>query len=88
VFSVKPTDALAHVISKLAVVRMHRVFVADPKTGLRPTAVISISDLLKHIFGMEPSQATRSAPSMRVDGSPSLKPRKEKSAVKPMKPLV
>jgi len=85
--SVKPSDNLVHVISKLAVVRMHRVFVADPKAGLRPTAVVSISDLLKHIFGMASSSMTRSAPSLRPDGSPSLKPRKEKAHVKPMKSM-
>jgi len=60
--SVKPSDTLAHVIEKIAVIHMHRVFVADPKAGLRPQAVISISDVLRHIFGFD--EARSSVPKM------------------------
>mmetsp|Transcript_14319 Transcript_14319/g.21752 ORF Transcript_14319/g.21752 Transcript_14319/m.21752 type:complete len:206 (-) Transcript_14319:197-814(-) len=56
--SVKPKDTIAHVLNKLAVVKMHRVFVADPKNGLRPVAVVSISDVLKHICGSKGSSSS------------------------------
>mmetsp|Transcript_32761 Transcript_32761/g.52744 ORF Transcript_32761/g.52744 Transcript_32761/m.52744 type:complete len:190 (+) Transcript_32761:462-1031(+) len=47
--SVKPKDTIATVIEKLAVVKMHRVFVAETATALRPTGVVSISDVLKEV---------------------------------------
>jgi len=77
--SVKPTDTLAHVVAKLAVVRMHRVFVADPKTGLKPTSVISISDLVRHFVAQEKCETMikEKSPSVRKDGSPSLRPRRD-----------
>mmetsp|Transcript_17417 Transcript_17417/g.28369 ORF Transcript_17417/g.28369 Transcript_17417/m.28369 type:complete len:379 (-) Transcript_17417:108-1244(-) len=86
--SVKPSNSLAHVVAKLAVVKMHRVFVANPKEGLRPLGVISISDLLRHIFNMNAVTTTK-RPTVRVDGSPSLRPKGSDlvKGMKSMKPL-
>jgi len=86
--SVKPSNSLAHVVAKLAVVKMHRVFVANPKEGLKPLGVVSISDLLRHIFNMGVVTTTK-GPALRTDGSPSLRPKGSDivKGMKSMKPL-
>lgn len=73
--SVKPTDTLAYVIAKLAVVRMHRVFVAEPTAGLKPVAVISISDLLRHFVGIKNSNNVSKA-THDVERATSLRPKR------------
>jgi len=48
--SCSPHDNLSTVIGKLSVTKVHRIFVADDKAGYRPVAVVSITDILRHII--------------------------------------
>lgn len=47
--AVFPTDTLLRAIGLLAATRVHRVFVVDNEQDYKPTAVISITDILNHI---------------------------------------
>jgi len=46
-------DTLGTVIAKLAVTKIHRIFVADDISGYRPSAVISITDIMRHIIKLD-----------------------------------
>jgi len=50
VISVHPDATLDKVVGKLAATRVHRLFVADDKTGFKPEAVISITDILRYVL--------------------------------------
>lgn len=52
--SVRSNATLAHIIAKIAVLHQHRAFVADANKGLRPAAVVSISDILTELSGIGP----------------------------------
>jgi len=43
-------QTLGHAIGLIASTRVHRVFVVDNEQSYAPTAVISITDVLKHLM--------------------------------------
>lgn len=52
--TVSEKDTIGKVIGKLAATKIHRVFCADDASGYKPSAVISITDILKHIMETKP----------------------------------
>jgi len=64
VIAVHPDADLAKVIGKLSATRVHRLFVADDKTGFKPEAVISITDILRYIVA---ESTPKSAVKISVD---------------------
>jgi len=50
VIAVHPDATLDKVVGKLTATRIHRLFVADDKTGFKPEAVISITDILRYVL--------------------------------------
>lgn len=47
--TVSSTDSLGHVVNKLCSTKVHRLWVADDNSGYKPMAVVSITDILRHI---------------------------------------
>lgn len=47
--AVSRRDKIGAIIGKLAATRIHRVFVADDDHGFKPEAVVSITDVLRHL---------------------------------------
>jgi len=49
--SCKSTDSLAICIGKLASTKVHKLFIADDESGYKAQAVVSITDILRHVLG-------------------------------------
>mmetsp|Transcript_21652 Transcript_21652/g.30287 ORF Transcript_21652/g.30287 Transcript_21652/m.30287 type:complete len:319 (-) Transcript_21652:131-1087(-) len=47
-----PKDTIATLIGKLALTKVHKLFVADDASGFKPLSVISITDVLRYLMAL------------------------------------
>lgn len=52
-------STLAHVAAKIKATRVHRVFVVDDDTSMRPIAVVSVSDIVAQMIAPDGAQESK-----------------------------
>lgn len=66
--AISRNDPIRLAVARLAVARIHRVFVADDAHGFKPEAVVSITDVLRYLLN-EDVEGSAAAPKINVQNA-------------------